>query len=178
MKNGIRVLYDNTDLTEIYDDVKARLFDEKGEERGWESAEDIPTLELDTEVYFYDSVIWEDFFEDLQHLFDRECFLITGTCGRWNGPQQGGKFIRSASELMSCLRHLDALKFYDEGGHLKIDGYHHDGKDHYELRRLTPKGYELASRNYFVNDRRLHEAIFNCNIYSTLPRMAERLYGG
>jgi hypothetical protein len=72
---------------------------------------------------------------------------------------------------------LDYIKVIDENGHLKIYGYHHDGSDSYELKKLTKKGFEFADRNYFARDRQLHQTIMNNNFYSALPRIAERLYG-
>lgn len=81
------------------------------------------------------------------------------------------------NDLLSCIDHLDFLRIYDKGGHLYIHGSHHDGSDDYELKRLTNKGYELADRNYFAHDRRLHNAIMGCNFYSALPRYASKVYG-
>ena len=178
MKLKTTILYDNTDLRSLFPDARDYLFDTYGEERGWESENDIPDDLVYAEAADMDRMNWEDFYEDLEHVLSRGCYLITGTCGRWNGPSNGGKFIHSASELFDCIRHLDYIKIYDENGHLKILGYHHDGSDSYEIKRLTDKGYELAYRNYFAHDRELHEAIMNCNIYSALPYIAKRLYGG
>ena len=69
------------------------------------------------------------------------------------------------------------MKFYDKDGHFYIRGYHHDGSDFYEMKKLTKKGYELANNNYFAHDRELHTTIMKFNLFSTLPRIAERLYG-
>ena len=178
MKNKTRVLYDNTDLTVLYQDARDYLFDTYGEERGWTSIEDVPGTEVYEEASFISEIEWKDFYCALEHIFESDCYLICGVCGRWDGPAEGGRFIHSAKELMHCLRHLDYIKFYDENGHLKISGYHHDGADSYEVKRLTEKGYELAYRNDFACDRELHKAIFGCNVYSCLPKLALRLYGG
>ena len=173
-----RILYDNTDITETYPDVREYLFDTYADERGWKTKEDIPDDEVSAQAADIDRMNWEDFYADLEYIFKNDCYLLTGVCGRWNGPAEGGKFIHSASELLDCIRHLDYIKIYDENGHLKISGFHHDGSDSYEIKRLTSKGYELACRNYFAKDRYLHQAIMNCNIYSSLPHLAKRLYGG
>ena len=173
-----RILYDNTDLTETYPDVREYLFDMYADERGWETMDDVPDDEISAEAEDISRMNWEGFYEDLKYIFNKDCYLITGICGRWNGPAEGGKFIHSVSELMDCIKHLDYIKFYDENGHFKITGYHHDGRDFYEVKKLTKKGYELAYNNYFAQDRELHNTICSCNIYSGLPHIAKRLYGG
>lgn len=35
------------------------------------------------------------------------------------------------------IQHLDNIKVIDRNGHLIIEGYHHDGSNHYELKRLN-----------------------------------------
>ena len=107
--NKTRILYDNTDLTETYPDVREYLFDMYADERGWETMDDVPDDEVSAEAEDISRMNWEDFYEDLQHIFNKDCYLITGICGRWNGPAEGGRFIHSASELMDCLRHLDYI---------------------------------------------------------------------
>lgn len=177
MKPKTTVLYDNTDITKTYPDVREYLFDNYADERGWLSKEDIPDDEVSAEAADINRMNWEDIYESLNYIFNKDCYLLTGVCGRWDGPAEGGKFIHSASELLNCIEHLDYIKIYDENGHLKICGHHHDGTDYYEIKRLTRKGYELACRNYFAQDRRLHSAIMSCNVYSCLPYVAKRLYG-
>ena len=108
----------------------------------------------------------------LKRMFKDGHYLLTGYCGRWDGRYDGGKFIDSYEQLMRCIEHLDGLTIIDKNGHLFIDGYHHDGNDHYELKKLTRKGYELANRNYFENSRKLHNTIMSNNFFSCLPRLA------
>ena len=111
-------------------------------------------------------------------MLSKNVYLLTGTCGRWNGTVSGGKFIRSVNDLLSCISHLDYIRIYDKNGHFHIHGCHHDGNDDYELKRLTNKGYELANNNYFAKDRKLHTTLMNTNFYSALPHFAEQIYGG
>lgn len=115
---------------------------------------------------------WRYLMLKLDEMFDGSIFLLTGYCGRWNGKKECGKFIKSRIDLLERISHLDYLTIKDENGHLVIDGYHHDGNDHYELKKLTSKGYEFADRNYFANTKELHETIFKNNFYSRLPRLA------
>ena len=177
MKNKTYVFYNDME-TQNFDSTKEYLFENYAEEEGWLSMDEIPDCVVYHEIELTQRSEWEDFMADLDFIFSKDTYLLTGTCGRWNGPVEGGKFVTSKDELLDCISHLDYIKFYDKNGHFYIKGYHHDGSDSYEMKRLTKKGYELASRNYFAIDRQLHQTIMNCNIYSSLPHVATRLYGG
>lgn len=126
---------------------------------------------------FQDHIRWNDVKDELQMLFEKGVYLLTGTCGKWYGNFACGKFIRSVTDLLSCIYHLDYIRIYDKNGHFYIHGSHHDGNDDYELKRLTHKGYLLADGNYFAHDRKLHHTIMNNNFYSALPYFAKEVYG-
>lgn len=175
MKPKTTVFYNDTD----YDMELKRelLFEDYAEEEGWESKEDIPDSVVLNEIDADNRNDWEDFIFELEKLLEKDDYILTGTCGRWNGPAEGGRFIQSIDDLYKCIGHLDRMKLYDENGHFYIKGYHHDGSDFYEMKRLTKKGYEYAYNNYFAHDRYVHQTIVSCNLFSALPRIAERIYG-
>ena len=177
MKNKITILYDNTDNYINFEETKKFLFDTFSEERGWKTIDDIPEDIIYEEIDAQDNLAWQDFYDQMYKLLSHDTYLLTGTCGRWYGPAEGGKFIRTPDDLLRTISHLDRVRFYDEDGHLKIWGYHHDGEDNYELKRLTRKGEQFAMRNYFSNDRRIHQVIMTNRAYSALPRLAKRLNG-
>lgn len=177
MKSKEITIYDNYYSLERENDARAYLFDDYAEEENWQSLEDIPDERVWDEIDFQDRMQWDNVNYELDTLFKKNVYLLTGTCGRWYGPTQGGKFIHSVNDLLSCIGHLDYIRIYDKNGHLYIHGSHHDGDDDYELKRLTQKGYELANNNYFAKDRKLHTAIMTCNFYSALPRFAQKVYG-
>lgn len=162
------ILYDNTNLYDLRDEIRLEIF----EEQDWYLPNDVPDSMIDDEINYIDEIEWTNFKYCLSRLFKDGYYLLTGYCGRWNGRQDGGKFIRSTNEFLSCISHLDGLTITAKDGHLMIDGYHHEGSDHYELKKLTKKGYEYANNNYFANERTLHNTIFNNNFYSCLPRLA------
>lgn len=177
MKNREITVYDNYYSLDREKTVREYLFDDYADEKGWNSPEDIPDERVFDEMDFQDREQWDDIKTELAILFSKNIYLLTGTCGRWNGPAQGGKFIRSVNDLLSCIDHLDYIRIFDRNGHLYIHGSHHDGSDDYELKRLTGKGCELAYNNCFAHDRRLHNTIMSSNFYSALPRYAQRVYG-
>lgn len=179
MKNKIIVLYDNTydylNHTVTYEGARAYLFETYAEEHGWKTVEDVPDTMIYDEMDAQDRNDWQCFFDELYFMLSGNRYLLTGTCGRWNGPSDGGKFIASTDDLLYCIQHLDSVRFYDENGHLKIRGYHHDGEDNYELKRLTKKGCELAEKHCYACDRALPRTIMNSNFYSALPHFAKRI---
>lgn len=177
MKSKEITIYDSYYSIERENETREYLFDEYAQENGWQSPNDIPNERVYDEMNFQDRAAWDDVKAELQILLDKNVYLLTGTCGRWYGPSQGGKFIRSLDDLFNCIDHLDYIRIFDRDGHLHIHGSHHDGSDDYELKRLTNKGYEYADRNFFAHDRHLHDTIMNCNFYSALPRYAQRIYG-
>ena len=176
MKNKTYVFYNDME-TRSFEATKDYLFETFAEEEGWLSIDEIPDCVVYHEIELEQRSEWDDFMADLDYIFSKDTYLLTGTCGRWNGPAEAGKFITSKDELLDCIRHLDFIKFYDKDGRFYISGYHHDGSDSYEMKRLTKKGYEFANNNYFAHDRDLHTKIMNTNFFSALPRIAERLYG-
>ena len=121
MKTKTTVFYDDAD-TSSFNATKNYLFETFAEEEGWESEDDILDCVVYHEIEEQQRRDWEDFRCDLEYLFEKDCYLLTGTCGRWNGPAEGGKFIRTVDELLDCIRHLDFVKFYDENGHFFISG--------------------------------------------------------
>ena len=176
MKTKTTVFYNDTESAS-FEATKNYLFETYAEEEGWISEDDIPDCVVYHEMEEERRREWDDFKAAMEYVFNKDSYLLTGTCGRWDGPAQGGKFIHSLDDLLECIKHLDYVKFYDENGHFFIKGYHHDGSDSYEMKKLTKKGYEFADRNYFAHDRMLHTTIMRNNFYSALPRIAERLYG-
>ena len=177
MKKNKFVIYDNYYDCERFDETRQFLFDNFAEDNDWQTVDDIPNDRVFDEMAFQDECRWIDFKHEMDRLLEHNAYIMTGTCGRWDGPCSGGTFICSFSDFSDAVRHLDYLEIYDENGHLYIKGSHHDGDDSYELKRLTKKGYDLAESNYFAHDRKLHTTIMKTNFYSALPRLSKTMYG-
>lgn len=171
MKDYTMTFYDNTDPWDKNDKVRQYLFENFNDE-DWETPDDIPAYRIDQEIDLDNDCDWYNFKAMMEKMLSEEHCLLTGVCGRWDGPARGGKFIETFRDFASCIEHLDYLRIYEKNGHLYVDGYHHDGSDHYELKKLTRKGYEYAERNYFAHDGFLHSTLMNFNFYSALPRLS------
>lgn len=178
MRNKDITIFDNYYDCEREKDVREYLFDEYADENEWKSPNDIADEDVQEEIDREDSDDWDNLCVELRKMFSKNVYLLTGTCGRWDGPAMGGRFIHSLNDMLRCIEHLDYIRIYDRNGHFYIHGSHHDGCDDYELKRLTNKGYELANNNYFAHDRKLHETIMHNNLYSALPKYAQEVYGG
>lgn len=151
---------------------RMQVFEEHQDEYDWTNEYDVPDCMIQAELAYQDDFDWQFFIGDLERLLTKHHCLLIGTFGSWRGPKEGGKFINTVSDLLSCIQHLDNMEVYEENGHLYIKGSHHDGNDSYELKVLTEKGYRLANDNYFAHDRKLHSTLFNYNFYSRLPRLS------
>lgn len=171
-KTNTVVIYDTTNHTEQYDQARDSLFDSRACDFEWTSPDDVPEKMIYEELSYMQDIEYQYFADKLTELLKSGYCIITGTCGRWNGTVKGGKFLKSFDDFRQFVSHLDEIKVIDENGHLIITGYHHDGNDRYELKKLTRKGYEYADNNYFAHSRKLHETIMNCNLFSKLPRLA------
>ena len=177
MKNKDIIFFDNTDDYSKYDAAEQAVYESFRDSQEWTSINDVPADMVWNEISAQNNADWEYFIDALKREIVRHYFLVTGTCGRWNGPHADGNFITGWNDFLSFIRHLDTLKIYERNGHLYIEGYHHDGQDYYELKRLTDKGVEYASSRHFVHDRALHNGIMNNNFFSTLPRLADVIFG-
>lgn len=174
MKNKEITIYDNYYSLDREKEIREFLLETSD---GYSSTDEIPDERVWDEMDLQDREQWSDVTAELSTLFAKDVYLLAGTCGKWYGPVQGGRFIRSIHGFLTCLGHLECVRIYDRNGHFYIHGSHHDGSDDYELKRLTNKGYELADKNQFAKDRKLHNAIMHCNFYSALPRYAQKVYG-
>ena len=174
MKSKETIIFDTYYDSEREKETREFLFEDYPDE--WTSPEAIPEQRVLDEIELQNCELWEDITDCLASLLDEDCYLLTGYLGSWRGNLDGGKFIKSIDYFLDVTEHLNDIKIIDQNGHLIIEGSHHDGSDRYELKKLTRKGYELANKNYFANDRELHNTIMKTNFYSALPRFAKALY--
>ena len=177
MKNEAIIFFDNTDDYSKYGEAEQAVYESFRESQEWTSINDVPADMVWEEIAAQNEADWKYFTGAFKRLLEKHTFLVTGTCGRWIGPCEGGNFITGWDDFRSFIRHLDTLKIYEKNGHLYIEGYHHDGRDFYELKRLTDKGTEYADRHCFAHDRALHRSIISSNFFSALPHFADFIYG-
>lgn len=175
-RNVERLIYQSS----FYDDYEEAI--QMGKE-SIEACERYDDLSQVTETEIWDEYIhlkdldWEDEKERLEEFFQENEFLVVGTLGLWNGRFAAGKIISSVSELSQAWDECADFKLYDQGGHFFIEGVHHDGRNCFEMKKLTPRGVEYADRHSWDSDREVHEKLWNNSNYTVLPRYADAVYG-
>lgn len=104
-----------------------------------------------------------------------------GHCGLWYGNRAAGTIFDDFGQMFATTtQDCDYWKIYDVNGHLYLECSHHDGTNHFEIKRITNKGVAYL-KNWESNwsDKRseqyVHEKIMSR--YSVLPRFAEKVYG-
>jgi len=123
---------------------KERHLEEYPEDKDWEPSDD----EVWNEIYSVTQISWEDIQYDLKEFFnDGSVYILTGTAGLWDGRKKGGAIIRSYKDLSRAWAGMDNVKFTDERGVFNIYGYHHDGTNHWQVRKLTERGLKYLKRH-------------------------------
>jgi hypothetical protein len=170
-------LFNNYYSKETEEETRQYLFDEKNDDEQWKNKEEIPDNDVWEEMNFQNEINWEDFEIEFTQFIQGNQWLVCGSFGGWRGRQAAGSLISSFRELSVAWQDCDYIDIYDENGHLYIKCSHHDGTNYYELKRVTPKGYEFLSNNYYKPDEETHEKAFNCNLFTALPHYAHTVWG-
>lgn len=168
-------IFNNYDLDEYIEAAKEWFLDNGNEN---------PTdEELWEEAQFMNNLDWEEAEAKLKEEFDNGDFLAVGTCGLWYGNFDGGFIFSSFSDMMSKFADCDYIKFYEKDGHFHVEGTHHDGSHHIEVKRIAPKGKEYYDNwNYYTwkGDKRtekdVHKTMFKDSHYTHLIRFVDKYY--
>ena len=167
-----RIIYNNMNLSEMYDDAKAWLIEE-GNETPSEN-------EIWDEIYFQNETNWEAEKDGLDKFFNGKTVGFFGSIGRWDGVYKGGRIGEFWDCYSKAVSDCDYVKIYDENGHLYLTCVHHDGSCHFEIKIIKERGVEyLNNWEYSYSDHRTKEQVYTqiFNRYSTLPRYAEKVFG-
>ena len=66
--------------------------------------------------------------------------VVKGILGLWNGTRQVGKtFDNVAEAVRACLEEYNHI-YEDQYGNLCIEAHHHDGTNHFVIKKVTDKG--------------------------------------
>ena len=104
-----------------------------------------------TDAGFYDwtrwmlETEWDDVLFNLKH-YDRENYghyYISGSLGLWNGRNSVYRVMNSLEDAVyACVENMDYCSVKDEDGVIYVTGIHHDGRNTFEIRRMTEDSYE------------------------------------
>ena len=81
--------------------------------------------------------------------------VITGKLSLWNGPHKviPTKCKNIEEAVYKCISDMDEVEIYeDQYGNLNIDAYHHDGTNHFTIKKKTDKGNRCLHFTKLWND--------------------------
>ena len=165
-----RVIYDNHGNDEYYEQVARENLAANGIE---EPTDD----ELWNEINLNKDMDWEDASIDLRSFFSRGNWLAMGTVGRWDGNYAAGTtFTNWDNFIDKALNDCGSWKIFEDArGHFILEGWHHDGKVEFEIKRLSEKGAA-----YLENQRpcqKAHQTAWNSNFLTSLPHYCRKVWG-
>lgn len=168
-----RIIYDNYDVSAMYDEARAFLLEDHTEE-------EITDSMVWDEVYFQDSINWDDEHAQLKEFFTGHgYFLLMGSVGRWNGRYEAGYVFDDFDDMFyKAIKDCDYWKIWDENGHFYLKCSHHDGTNFFEIKRITYKAVDFLEN--WENDKdeaEKHNIIWNSNFLSSLPHYAHTVFG-
>lgn len=174
-----RVIYNNYNLCDMYDDAKDFLINECGYDE-----EEISEDAIWQEVYFNDEHNFDDAHYELKHFFDGNgYFMLRGYVGRWDGRVAAGYVFDDFDDMFyKAVKDCNYVKIWDEDGHFYLQCSHHDGTDTYEIKRINERAYDFIDKwNYSWSDKRteeeIHDIVWNSNFFSSLPHYAHTVWG-
>lgn len=171
-----RIVYNNYDVWNDYGEAARENLSENGNADPSEN-------EIWEEIYFLSGLHWEDEEAELQRFFKGSRWLAVGALGLWTGRHAAGDVFDSFEDFFyKAIKDCDFWKIWDENGHLFLKCSHHDGTNFFEIKRLSERGervLEAWENNW--NDPRseeeLHNNLWRCNLYTSLPHYAHAVYG-
>ena len=135
-----RVIYSNYDIWDDYEKDARELLLER-------DVQDPTEQQIWDECSFLSEMEWSDTKDVIDSFFEDGTYILRGTSGRWDGAHEAGTIFTDFWDVYyKATESCDYVELYDENGHFYLQCSHHDGTNHYEIRRLTDKGKE-----YFEN---------------------------
>ena len=89
------------------------------------------------------SIEYDDFVLNMQNSAQaQQPCLLTGSCGLWDGIREimPYKFTNALSAVIKAYGSCDDLIVSQEDGVIKVESFHHDGCNRFEIRPLTEHG--------------------------------------
>lgn len=145
----------------------------------WEIPEDGPSDdELWQEWHDLNERDWDDIKAEVKYHNERGSYLIIASLGLWNGRFDGGKIIDGylTDAIKACFE--DYNKVYWQDKNLKVEATHHDGTNHFIIKKLTDRGIEFYNNHYYdYDDRTMHQKLFKDAHYTHSVDFFARIYG-
>lgn len=170
----IRRIYSNYNLWDDYaDDCREMLRDEKG-------IEDPADSRIWEEIYLEDEFTWDAEFKMLDDFFSGNHYLLMGSVGLWTGNHAAGTVFDDFEKVFyEAAEDCVYWELYDKDGEFHFRCSHHDGTNHFCIRKLTDAAWEeIDNWNYDWKDKRTEQEVHEKAWEMCEPlRYAERVYG-
>ena len=170
-KKQVVVLFDNYDCD--FDEYKKDYM----ENNDVESIEDNVVWDYISEL---EHMEWKDVLKELAQIDNYHKCILSGKAGTWQGKFEVAQIYDTIEEaICDSIKDCDYIKVWSENGHLYLQASHHDGTHNFELKLLTYKGWEIwdswryygGERLYNKSEYEVLDMLFNCNLFSKLPRV-------
>ena len=128
------------DYEEYKENCEANELEPQGEDSGdyWDFVSESRSIEWDTFILnMHDSAQAQ-----------QPC-LLTGSCGLWDGTHEimPYKFKNVISAIVKAYKSCDDLIVNQEDGVIKVESFHHDGRNRFEIRPLTEHGKQALEND-------------------------------
>ena len=125
---------------EYKENCEANELEPQGEDSGdyWDFVSESRSIEWDTFILnMHDSAQAQ-----------QPC-LLTGSCGLWDGTHEimPYKFSNVISAIVKAYGSCDDLIVNQEDGVIKVESFHHDGRNRFEIRPLTEHGKQALEND-------------------------------
>ena len=92
------------------------------------------------------SIEYDDFVFNMQNSTQaQQPCLLTGSCGLWDGIREimPYKFTNALSAVIKAYCSCNDIIVSQEDGIIKVESFHHDGCNRFEIRPLTEHGKQM-----------------------------------
>lgn len=172
------IIYSN-DPYDFNEEKMKESWYENAEVNGWEIPEDGPSDDqIWQEWYDQNERDWDDIKGEVKYYDERGSYLIIASLGLWNGRFDGGRLVEGtlSEAIQTCFE--DYNKVYWQDKNLKVEAIHHDGTNHFIIKKLTDRGIEFYNNHYYdYDDRTLHQKLFKDAHYTHSVDFFARIYG-
>lgn len=164
------ILFSNYPNPYAFEQKRKQLFETYGDINDYDNESDVPDHFIKSELDYENEVNYNNFIYQIQEIFKTTAFTVFGTCDTLFGYCSGYINIATFEEFERLIENCKHIKITLEEDKLVIQCKHNQGTNYYNLRQLTPNGYETAKKNNFKM-RKDYSQLFNADYNSQCPNI-------
>ena len=164
------ILFSNYPNTYAFEEKRKALDETYGDINGYDDESDVPDHFIKSEIDYENEVNYNNFIHQIQEIFKTTAFTVFGTCETLFGYCSGYINIANIEQFERLIENYKYLKITLEKDQLVIQVKHSQGTNYYNLRQLTPYGYDFAKNNNFKM-RSDYSHLFTADYISFCPNI-------